>query len=245
MPFTRPSLPSAPRLRGLLASLVCLGCVATTRAQVSFTVHTTADSTGFGYTAGQSVDFVFQTSGADLSANTNNTFSPYDNLWLEDFVTDTRVFTSVSGTGLGGAFTQPTVSNGAPLSSVGAIPPGYGQLSLQAKSEAFSSPSIGLTAGGYALEYLIANQLDWGQAFSAPGSYTPLSVFFAPYVGTHALNPGGYVEFYAGGTPVDFTPTSITISVVPEPATSAALLGGLALALGAVAAWKRRGAGSP
>ena len=223
-----PSL-TARLTQTFLAVVLLAGSALVAPAQVTFNVTATADSTGFGYTAGQTVHFIFQTTTANISGNAGSGFNASQNYWVEDFTSSVQLFTSVSGTGLAGTFTRPTASSGDPFSVVAAYPPGYSQLTLLASAETGGS-SIGLTAGGYAVTSLRADLLDWGQTFTMPGVYTPLATYFASYAGTHALNPGGYVEFFAAGSPVDFTPTSITISAVPESSTYALVFGVIGLA---------------
>lgn len=230
-------------MKQLLSVITFLASAAAASAQVTFTITATANGGGFGYTPGQVVTFSFTTTGADLTGNIHNGnafVAGSHNLWSEDFTSDTQLFTAVSATGFSGTYTRPSGS-GDPFSAVDAVVPGFGQLSLQVKSEAFSSPSIGFTAGGFAVSSIVANQLDWGQSFPAPGTYTPLNTYFAPYVGTHSLNPGGYVELFFNTTPFDFTPSSITISVVPEPWSYAALFGFAALGLAAHRRRRARG----
>jgi hypothetical protein len=72
-----------------------------------------------------------------------------------------------------------------------------------------------------------------------PGIYTTASAYFAPYVGTYTLNNdlgAGSRVFIGAGVSMNIPMNTLTISVIPEPSTYAAIGGIVVLGL---AVWKR------
>lgn len=233
-------MPRLPCFRATLA-LLFLGLAGATaaRAQIIIMVTATANSTGNGYTAGQTATFTFSVTGADLSADSGDQFFSYTNRWWEETTADTSIFTAISGTGITGTYAQPSANAGDPLTYIQALPTVGGNLTLEAGAEAPGS-SIGLVVNGTSVSYIVAGNLDWGQNFPAPSAYTPATAYFTPFTGTQTLNTGSYVDIsLVGGPLVRFTANSLTISAIPEPSTAASLLVGLG-ALGAVSVARRR-----
>ena len=215
-------------MKKLIGLLILIVAASQARAQFVISVTATANSTGSGYTAGQTVVFTFGVTGADVSANGGNQFFSYTNQWWEDVSADTALFTSISGTGITGTLTRPAANANDPFSYIQALPPG--PPSLLTFDVGAETSNIGLVVNSLNVQNIIVGNLDWGATLPAPGSYTALTSYFTPFTGTHALNSGGYVDItLAGGPLVSFTATSVTLTAVPEPTTSLLLLAGTGL----------------
>jgi hypothetical protein len=224
--------------------LFFLGVIANcAHAQLVFTVATTANATGHGYTAGQVATFAFTVSGANLSANVGNQFfNGITNQWWDDITSDTPVFTAIGGTGLTGTFARATANANDPFAYVQALPPSPSQLTLNDGAE---TSNIGLLVGATGVNYIVAGNLDWGASFPATGNYSSLTSYFTPYIGTHALS-GGYLDIsLVGGSLISFTATSLTISAVPEPSTYTVFAGLAVLGFGVMRRRTGTSANSP
>jgi hypothetical protein len=217
-------------LRGILLFIAAAACA---RAQFTFSITATANATGSGYTSGQSATFVFTVTGANLSGNVGNQFFSYTNQWWDDITADTPLFTAISGTGISGSLNRPSANSNDPFAYLQALP--GGALTFDAAAE---TSNIGVIVNGLNVREITVGNLDWGQNFPGPSTYTAPTAYFSPFFGTHALNAGGYVDINLSGGPlVSFTATALTISAVPEPSTYALALGAAGLA---AAGWFRR-----
>lgn len=98
---------------------------------------------------------------------------------------------------------------------------------------------MGLTFNGNIVSDIYVGANFNGLNFDFPSQSLPVATtYFSAYLGTYTLNAtyGHYFTIQNVGQ-IDFTPTSLTISAVPEPSTYAAIFGALALGL---VVWKRR-----
>lgn len=225
-------------------ALLSLGLCATApvHAQLVFTVTATANSTGAGYTAGQSYTFSYVTA-ASFANNSSSSFGASSAAWSEDDTTHNQMFTAISGTGINGTYVRPVADLYDPYSGFYISQSGSNyQLHISASAESTGS-SMGLTKlnGAQAISAYTAITAG-APSFVMPGSYVePFASgtgFFTSYVGTISSGLTGTVTLSDPSyNNTVFTVTSLTISAVPEPSTYAALAG--LAALGFVA-WRRR-----
>jgi len=216
---------------GLAVLLFGLALVTAARAQVTFTIIATAGSdtntTGNGYVANNPYTFVFTMPGG-YPNNPDSVFSTPGQiaLWKDEVTTtDANLFTSISGSGLGGTFVRPTTTIFSPFSTVETI---GGSLDIAAESDDSTPNSIGLTSLTSTALGSIVVHIDNSAAFTQGGSYVAPATYFAPYAGIYGSATGTLVllngnSLIAG----DFTVKSLTISAtaIPEPATTAGLIG--------------------
>lgn len=220
----------------LLASATLL------RAQVTVTVNATANATGEGYTLGNSYTFIF-TTGASFASNPSSSFtSTVQNYFEHSATTDNQLWSSISGTGLGGAFIRPVGDPEDPHSILRAGFTGTDfYFQATAETEQIVSQNIGLTtlastAMASIHTIVIAGNLP---SFAFPATYVNPNSYFATYNGTYS----GFstiileIENTSNFLIASFSVTSLTISAIPEPSTYAAIFG--AAALGFVA-YRRR-----
>jgi hypothetical protein len=214
------------------AALLSLAAVAS--AQVTFTVNGTINSTGSGFTSGDTISFTFI-----LVQNPPQAFTGFVNpgslyAWEDDnALTDTPLWTNVTGSvnsvAFGGAWARPSANNAAPYSNVYAAGTLNPTIGLSARSD--SGESIGLTRDGDALTAIQIEGYYTGLNFDhSSGTLPAANSYFPAYAGTYGLSssPGAFFELN-DTTNINFTPTTLTISAVPEPSTYAMLLGIAAL----------------
>ena len=226
----------------VLIGLFLLGS-ASTRAQVTFTIHGNAATNGsqtfFGYSSGQAVTFAFT-----LAPNFSNNFSsnfiggaPGSNSWSETTnPTDGIIWASINGTGLTGTY-NPSLPTGNIQ-----VSPATNPLQLNAQNNNFNL-NIGVTANGVSLSDFITDTFSSSSfpTFATSGSYVNPATYFSVYAGTYALNTGILKMYDVGaGHNTTFTATSLTIGAVPEPSTYAALIGLAALGYAAYCRWRRQ-----
>jgi hypothetical protein len=211
-----------PTFRAVLV-LIALGAGAlSSRAQITFTLTTTADATGGGYNAGQTYQFTY-TLAPTWSNNGASSYTATTNNWTEDNPANDQLFTSVSGSGLGGTFARPS----APYSYIANSSTG----NLQLYASADGAAVTGLTTLSGTPLRGVGAQVDTAISFATPGSYTDPATSFASVLGTYAAT--GSILLNTGTVGYDFTISGLTIaSPIPEPSTYAALLGMAALAWG-------------
>lgn len=232
------------RFSSLLRLLAVLAAAAplAVPAQVTFTIHATVSFGSAGYSAHAPVDFSFVLNDfAPATPAGEVVASPADANWEENTTSDPFLWSSVSGSGLSGAWQRPATDASSPASSIQLLSEDSGtSLSLVAGTDSSPGNDTGLIANGSGVSLLsfsaTFNDLD----FAIPGS-TPLpdpTVYFSAYVGDYAVNHsnGGQLTLANSGL-VLFDVTGLTISAasaVPEPATVALLAGALALVAAAL-----------
>jgi hypothetical protein len=199
-------------------------------ASTSFSVTGTAQNTLYGYTNGQSYTFNWIVN----SGFTNNGSSYFasgvdlENYWADENTNQAPVITAVSGDGLTGTYVRPTVGWDDPYSAIDVwFHYGVTNLTLSVANDAYQS--IGLQANGTDIRWIEASDLYIGDIWSFPGSYTDPNVYFAAFTGTYTPTAGDIMLIPVSGDVLHFTPTSLTISTIPEPST--ALLTALGLAV--------------
>jgi hypothetical protein len=224
----------------LLVLLLLMG--STTNAQVTITVTATANNTNLGYTSGNTYSFTY-TLASPVADVVPNYFDLTHNSWYEYHLYQSPLFTAISGDGLSGSLTRPTVSDTDPHSRIeirtNVATPGSDYLVLSAVSQ-FSD--LGITANGNEI-WSVYLQLNNSEAsFLYPGSFMePTSIFaassgtYAPSGDTHGIS---IFSLYSGAAHFDVSSFTIGNSnAIPEPSTYAALFG--LGALGLVVWWRR------
>lgn len=218
---------SAMKLRLLLLPFICFAVAAS--AQITFSFVTTANTTAYGYTAGQSYTFVFTTTGIFTNGSGDN-FDSTQNIWQEISTSDPQMFATVTGSGLLGVYQRPVTTPSDPYSIVNLTENSPAPDSLSVIAAANDSAVTGLTTldGGAisavdATVYQVAN-------FQFPSSAVGLDEYFASYAGTYAISNGSQLRLQVStATNPTFTVNSVAISAVPEPSTVAAWLGAICL----------------
>ncbi|MBS0633396.1 MAG: PEP-CTERM sorting domain-containing protein [Verrucomicrobia bacterium] len=227
------------RCTALLALL--LGLTAAARAQVTFTFTTTApgNASAYGYTDGASYTFAFTMVG-DYPENPDAFYSSGGHYWVDESLSrDDNIFTAINGSGLAGAYVRPTYSDEAPLAYVYILDVGSPLWFISATSNDSGMPLGLLTPLGTSITNIIASASSGLPVTPHPEIYITPEDYFAPFAGTYNSIGGNLQLDFDDAGNLEFLISSLTISVgtptpVPEPATTAALLGaaGLAVALG-------------
>jgi hypothetical protein len=193
---------------------------------IQFDVSATAMHDEYGYTAGESYTFTWLVNSAFMS-NDVSWFTDEYNYWSDEVISHTPTFTDVKADGLTGSWQRPTVADSDPCSFIFVdILGGSQRVWLYAGNE--RNYSIGFQAGGTDVRLIQAWEMAIGDIFTFPESYTDPNEYFAGYVGTYPVTSGSFDIQTVSSERIAFTPTSLTITAIPEP--SAALLTLLGLA---------------
>lgn len=246
----RSFLPSiASRMKKVLLSLfTCAALIGTASADpVVFTFTATANATSQGYTFGNDYTFSFATGSSyatlsDLSQSTfadNSSFNG-SNYWKNFSTSDSALFVSASGTGLGGTFV-PSATNPGSYIANGSISSDF------VVGTATVGQTVGMTTlSGTLISYFNASAMQFTLSPAAvfTGSYVDPTEYFGARPGVYAVTAFNPLRLYgigAGGDELaSFTVTQLEISgvsAVPEPSTYAAFAG---IAMLGFAAWRRR-----
>jgi hypothetical protein len=207
--------------------LLALGGLAGTAgaAPISFSVTGTAKTNLYGYVTGQSYTFNW-IMNVDFTNNASSFFNSVDNYWSDELVSEAPIFTDVSGDGLTGSWQRPIVAEDDPYSVIEAGND-FGTHHFTLRADTDGAYSIGLQANGTDVVGIEAAVLRIGNIFSCPGSYTDPTSYFAGLTGTYTPIFGLISLYTVNPEVLSFTPTSVTISAIPEPST--AFLTGLGL----------------
>jgi hypothetical protein len=195
--------------------------------QVSLTG--TAQTTEMGYTAGQSYTFNW-TVNDSYTQTVNDQFPHNGNSWKVESLTEKPLWTSVSGDGLTGTYSQPSGFN-APHES---LEINFLGLNILAGNDDPSGSSMGLMVDGIEVREFYASELDIPGLDYSNTSYVDPAIWLADYAGVHNLSTGSLRILDEPFNNIVFTPTSATIEVIPEPNSVALLL------LGASSLYLRR-----
>lgn len=221
----------------LLALGLLLALFGNAQAQVTVTVTGTANNTNLGYTTGDTYTFTYTLSSsvADIAPNY---FSFTQNTWYEHHLYQSSLFTAVTGDGLAGSLTRPTVSDTDPHSRIeirtNVATPGSDYFVLSVASQ---YSDLGITVDGHTVWGVYLQLNNSGASFLYPGYYTePASIFaassgtYTPTGDTHGLS---IYSVDSGDAHFNISSMSINGSAIPEPSTYAALagLGALGLAV--------------
>lgn len=207
-------------LRRLLLPILFLTAVAASaQTQVTFTIAGTANSSTGGYTLGNpmNITFVMSTASTPVGAVNGNQF-----YWIRD--NTTSLFSSVSATGLTGAWNGTDSTNGVTDDEL--IVTNSNTLTFQS---AANSGYLRLFSPDTHLVTQIIVQGEWTGLNLANSSIADPIAYFAARAGTYNFVPASYGFDYLtlNVGSVTFMPSTLTISAmaIPEPATDAEFAG--------------------
>jgi hypothetical protein len=211
-----------------LLAFCALAGTASAATPIKFSVTGTPNSTMYGYTNGQSYTFHWIVNSG-FTNNWSSFFDSIDNYWSDELVSEAPIFIDVSGDGLTGSWQRPEAVDNDPYSYLETWTHTGGDTNLELYVGNDGNPkySIGLQANGTDLYSIYADNLNIGNIFNFPTSYTDPNDYFAGLTGTYTPINGAMGLYPVSGTPLFFNATSVTISAIPEPTT--ALLTGLGL----------------
>ncbi len=196
---------------------------------VTLTFIGTSDTTNFGYTSGQNVSFSIVLNDAVM---TTQTFASDLAVFQDELVSaNNDIFSSISGTGLTGAWVRPTLNEGDPYSRVSYSSSG----NLYFIADTDGDYGMGLSVSGTELTRINFNVTLTDFAPSGLDSTTNPCTFLSSYAGTYDVSDTVRVDI--NGVLNLFTFSQVQISAVPEPSQTAAFAG---LGVLALAAWRRR-----
>lgn len=207
-------------------ALTTLSTVAGTAGDFSiqFSLTGTADSSQYGYISGQSYTFNWIVNSGFMN-NASSQFTANNNFWTDEFVSQAPIFSDLSGDGLTGSWQRPVLNEVDPYSYIN-VWYNHGTHTLILLAANDSDYSIGLQANGTNVWGMDAF-IQIGNIFNFPASYTDPNDYFASFTGTYTPNNSTMWLYPVIGSSLTFTPTSLSISTIPEPST--ALLTGLGL----------------
>jgi hypothetical protein len=207
--------------------------VAQLHAVTTFAVNATANATLHGYNAGQSYNFVFTTNDNITDVDPSSQFTSTQTNWEEEFVSQSSLWSSISGDAVNGSYVRPTGSN---------FPNSYIFLQNTVASPFFfellvgndGSTGIGVTTPSAAVIRSVKMTMPQAINFTYPQTFVEPNQYFLAYNGTYSLtNSSSLITVdpqAAGLANVTFTPSTLTIISSPVPEPSGALLSLLGLA---------------
>lgn len=209
--------------------------------QTTLTFHTTADSDGLGWMSGDSVVFTLTFDDNRTEAVGEDTASENEIAYIYEYLDRPNyiIWSNVSITGAQGSWGTQTANNEDPASYFDAIDSETGTtLYLYAASD---SQATGLfTPNSTSIGWIeLVDPVEIPVRFTYTGSFMTPDVWVGSVSATFIASGGFALRVSAGSGFVTFSGSdvSINVSAVPEPATSAAILGGAVL-LGGM--WHRR-----
>jgi len=234
---------------GLLAALGCTAVAPAHATQASFTIQGTVTSQppALGYAPGAAVSFTWVLDDAAVKlarfSGPNCTGCFGSLAWFQDFFSDTpQLWQSITGSGLSGAWQPPADRDDGSVSvGVGTSAPSFSQ-SFQMLANSQTGFNSGLQVNGLPVTALQMNAvylgLDLvplvgaGNALTTTPPPDPTALLLA-LAGTYAVDRnfselGSIWASGPGGGQFTFRVDSLTISAVPEPASWALMLAGMA-----------------
>jgi hypothetical protein len=196
---------------------------------VSVSVTGTANTNAMGYTQGESYTFTWIVNDGytDPWQYSENNFSGTENKWDVSYSEYDHLWSSVSGDGLTGTYSRPTYFREQLLADAQG-------LRLWAADDS-STTFLGLLVNGVGVDTLVAYDLIIPGLDYSDTSFINPATYLADYTGTYtSLLGGGIYLDDEDRNIIEFTATSVTIGVIPEPATV------LLFGLGGLGAWLLR-----
>lgn len=203
----------------LFTAVFCAGVVPPPITFTFTAINTSAYDPG-AYQVGQTYTFSF-TTGASFDDNGSSQFyGPY-NQWAESGATHQPLITGVGGTGLMGLYVRPSAADYDPDSYInaqlGSVSMHIGALISNISATDFlGSPITAIDAA-----------TNFNGPFTTPQNvpYQEPNTYFASFVGEYDIAGSVHVYALAGASHFSVSHVSITTAAIPEPATSAALVG--------------------
>ncbi len=201
---------------------------------VSVSVTGTANTNAMGYTQGESYTFTWVVNdgytGSDGFGDGGDVFSSTENLWFSTSTNDPWLWSSVYGNGLVGTYTKPSDNDQAPFEQLKVDSNGL----LCWAACRMDSATMELFVNGVVVDTVVAYDLNIpGLDYSDTSFINPAS-YLVNYTGTYTSTGGGIHLDDKNRNSVEFTTTSVTIGVIPEPSTI------LLVSLGGIGAWLLR-----
>lgn len=201
---------------------------------VSVSVTGTADTTAMGYTQGESYTFTWIVNdgytGSDGFGDGGDIFSSTENRWFSTSINDPWLWSSVSGDGLAGTYTKPSDNDQAPFEQLKINSDG---LLCWAATKSVSI-TMGLFVDGAEVWNIVAYDLKIPGLDYMDTSFVNPTAFLENYLGTYSSAGGGIYLDNGHAQNIEFTVSSVTIGVVPEPSTI------LLFFMGGIGAWLLR-----
>lgn len=185
----------------------------------------TANVTKWGYTQNQSYTFTWEVNDGYTNTDEDDSykldeFSPTSTRWYTEFRNEPQLWNNISGDLLDGNYTRPDDISDSPMESMQASSNGY-LFDMMARADYYTTETIGLTLDNNTINVtqIAATKLDIG-AMVHPLSPTDPEVWLSDYIGpyTQSVESGREIRIYSGSDFISFTPTSVTIAAIPEPA---------------------------
>jgi hypothetical protein len=222
------------KMKWIFKTFVFLFALKASALPVSVSVSGTANTTAMGYTQGNIYTFTWIINdgytGSDGFGDGGDVFSSTENLWFSTSTNDPWLWSSVSGDGLIGTYTKPSDNDQAPFEQLKIDSAG---LLCWAATKTVSI-DMGLFVDGAEVWNIVAQDLTIPGLDYSDTSFINPATYLANYTGTYS-SPGGGIYLDNGHAQnIEFTPTSITIGVIPEPSTI------LLFGIGGIGAWLLR-----
>lgn len=179
---------------------------------------TAQGSSQMGFSADQTYTFTWTVSD-EFTGGPGDRFDSTANIWAIHQTTDPVLFNSVTSDGLGGTYNRPDSSIGAPYCYVSAD---SSSLYLFAGDDAgWDQPTMGLTANGANIISIDARNLEIPGLDVSDTAFVNPADWLAGYAGTYELQFGLIMMEDDAGNAGFLNPSTMTIGVIPEPATMA------------------------
>jgi hypothetical protein len=208
-----------PKAIALLSLFTQAGTAGANPIRFSLTGTPDADAVTYGYTESQNYTFTW-TLNTGFTNNASSFFTGSWNGWCDDYSYEAPLFSDFSGDGLTGSWQRPVDGITDPYSCLDVYST---KVELLAQNEAIPHQSIGLQVNGVDIFWVSATAvIDISPSF--PGYYTDPNDYFAPSTGTYLPTGGGVNIGLTNGDVLYFSPTSFTISQIPEPSSGVLIM---------------------
>ena len=221
-------------LQILLLALLVLSPAAA-KAAIVFTVNGTVSTAGLGWNLNDPVSFTWILAGNSPFSNDG---SPTYAEWRQDSTSQPQMFSSVTGTGMTGTYTTPSLTPNSPWSFLDIY--SYQNIFVFAGTD---SEPLGLFSPNAAPVLYVSTGVTGPFSFFIPSPVPSPDPYFSNYYGTYSVTNVSDNFVYASSGIMEYTATSFTIgsytpAAVPEPGTwaAAAMLAGGA----AFMRWRKR-----
>ncbi len=208
-------------LKQISAALALVAASSSAHAELLFTVRAVTDATSVWFEEGDEVTLEFRLIDSGIPC----ILDPTQMTFTQATADGPTLWESVTGTGIQGEWTYPEIGSGLSMLSLspeGMLLIGVGVMPGQGLGSTLSMDDdtpVVLMALGMALT---------GNPIALPGEVVDATEFFTNHLGHYAVSnvmSGIRVSGSPSDSVVTLVPTSLDISVVPEPSTYAGLAG--------------------